>query len=92
MTVECGLDDSTLDATAASVNQAHFGEPRIRRRIDEFLDNGWNISRRERVEVELARDRNPYEVVGHGFRYSAVTTVLIPPRTEKSPTTVMRRG
>src|SRR4051794_25602187 len=26
------------------------------------------------------------------FSYSAVTTVLIPPRTEKSPTTVMRRG
>src|SRR5207249_3455236 len=28
----------------------------------------------------------------HGALYSAVTTVLIPPRTEKSPTTVMRRG
>ena len=26
------------------------------------------------------------------FSYVAVTTVLIPPRTEKSPTTVMRRG
>ena len=26
------------------------------------------------------------------FSYDAVTTVLIPPRTEKSPTTVIRRG
>ena len=27
-----------------------------------------------------------------GLTYVAVTTVLMPPRTEKSPTTVMRRG
>ena len=29
---------------------------------------------------------------GESASYDAVTTVLIPPRTEKSPTTVMRRG
>ena len=30
--------------------------------------------------------------VRHGFTYSARTVVFRPPRTEKSPTTVMRRG
>jgi hypothetical protein len=59
------------------------------------------------VEVERALDRNPVShlkaqspkpkaqspgVGRYVWSYDAVTTVLMPPRTEKSPTTVMRLG
>src|SRR5262245_5140058 len=96
MPLECRLDVAPLHAAPAAVNQPHFGQTGFHRGIDVFLDDPRDVLRRESLQVDLAFDRNP---IGHqlttrvyGFLYSAVTTVLIPPRTEKSPTTVMRRG
>jgi len=37
--VEDGLDDSTLNASAASVYEPDFMESRLRRRRDVFLDD-----------------------------------------------------
>ena len=47
------------------------------------------------MEVEFRLDgdsEGSRSIRGSGFVYVEVTTVLMPPRTEKSPTTVMRRG
>ena len=87
MFLERLLDDAALNALAASVDQPHFAEPGFVRGTDVLLDDGCDVARRERVKVERVFDR---DLVQDG--YVAVTTVFIPPRTAKSPTTVMRRG
>ena len=87
MLLECLLNDAALNAFAASVDQPHFSEPGFVRGIDVLFDDRCDVARRERVEVERVFDR---DFVQDG--YVAVTTVFIPPRTAKSPTTVMRRG
>ena len=95
MAIESGLHDPALHAFAPSVYETHVAKPRIDRCIDVVADNRGDVSRRESVEIQFRLDRNPDRFVGHDrqrFTYSAVTTVLIPPRTEKSPTTVIRRG
>jgi hypothetical protein len=100
MLLECRLHCGALDPSSAAVNEPHFAQPEGRRGIDVFADNGDDVGRSEGVEIELGLNGNAEGLVlGHrrpalqtGCRYSAVTTVLIPPRTEKSPTTVMRRG
>jgi hypothetical protein len=76
-----------LHAFAASVDQAHFAQARFMRRGDVLLDHRRDVTRRERVEIDRVVDR---DFLQDG--YVAVTTVFIPPRTAKSPTTVMRRG
>src|SRR5262245_31923433 len=108
MLLERGLHDAALNATAASVHEPHVLQSRVRRRVHVFLDDRRNVPRRERVEVQLRFDGKSNRVVLHAaycllptvycllptvyLTYSAVTVVFIPPRTEKSPTTVMRRG
>ena len=94
MPVERGLHDAALDSSAAPVNEADFGESRGCSSVHVLGDDGRNVRGCERVEVELAFDRNANGLISHQplATYSAVTTVLMPPRTEKSPTTVMRRG
>src|SRR5262245_56237557 len=114
MAFELRLNDAALDAAAASVHEPHFTQSRLRRRVDVFLDDGSNLSRRKRVQIDLRFDWNSYRVIGHHSSstrqpgdsqcrksnqpdtqprvYCTVTIVLMPPRTEKSPTTVMRRG
>lgn len=47
---------------------------------------------RHRVTPPSIRVRPWVPPAAAGFSYEAVTTVLIPPRTEKSPITVMRLG
>ena len=84
--IECRLHDTTLNAAATSVNHADLMEPGFGSRGDVLFDDRRDVARREGMQIELALDRYFH------FLYSAVTTVLIPPRTEKSPTTVMRRG
>ena len=83
------LNDAALDPFAAAVNEAHLVESRVVCRDYVLFDDRLDVPRREGVEIERAFDRDP---VRHGAVYVAVTTVLIPPRTEKSPTTVIRRG
>ena len=59
MAIENGLYEATLDATAATVDKADFGEAEPGRRADVFLDDRRDIARRERVQVDLALDRDP---------------------------------
>src|SRR5262249_46799162 len=96
MALERGLDDSALNATTAAVDETHRAEPRVRRRVHVLFHNGADVGWREGVEIDLCfdwdADRHRLGVAAGACRYSAVTVVLIPPRTEKSPTTVMRRG
>ena len=89
------LDDAALNAFAAAVDQADLTEAGFVRGVDVFRDDRCDVTRRELVQVEVVLDRNAVRhrataYVGDG--YDAVTTVLIPPRMEKSPTTVMRLG
>lgn len=98
MSLECLLHDAALNAFAATVNQADLTQARRVRGSNVLLDDRCHVPWRERVQVELIVDGNAvrhrftsrWTYVGDG--YDAVTIVLIPPRTEKSPTTVMRRG
>jgi len=94
MPIECGLHDAALHAASTAVHEANAHESCLRRRLDIFIDDRRDIARRERVQIQLTLDRKAmrHEISCHGRAYVAVTTVLMPPRTEKSPTTVMRRG
>jgi hypothetical protein len=93
------LHDASLDSAPAPVNQPDFAEPFRVCLAKVLVNNRWDVSRRKCMEVERLFDGNterifqfscPYPAAG--FSYRAVTSVLMPPRTEKSPTTVIRRG
>ena len=103
--LEHSLDDSPLHTYAASVNESDFGKSRRVRFVQVLFDHGGDVSRGESMEVEGSVDgkpeRRPSRVEGlilhcygvvEDLSYRTVTSVLMPPRTEKSPTTVMRRG
>lgn len=83
------LDDAPLDPLTPAMNEADFTEACLMCRVHILFDDRLDVAWREGVEIERAFDRDP---VGHEAVYVAVTTVLMPPRTEKSPTTVIRRG
>lgn len=89
MLLERVLDDAALDALAAAVNQPDLAQAGGIRGPDVLVDHRSDVARMERMEVESVFDRNR---VRHEPEYVAVTTVFMPPRTEKSPVTVMRRG
>ena len=100
MALERGLHDAALHSMSTSVNQPDVAEARVSGRSDVFLDNRGDVAWREGVQVELGFDRHANGFVGGHARpdlqtclvYCAVTRVLMPPRTEKSPTTVILRG
>ena len=95
MLLEDGLDDRALRAAAASVNQAKFPQAGLVRGAYVLIDDGRDVARRERMEVELPFDGDAVRIprFGHaGFTYSATTDVVMPPRAVKAPVTVMRRG
>ena len=81
------LDDGALHALAAAVNQPHLAQARFMCGVHVFDDDRRDVAWRERMQVERVFDR---DLLQDGNE--AVTTVFIPPRTAKSPTTVMRRG
>ena len=89
MVLQCLLDDAALDAFAATVNQPHLAQTCFVRGGDVLGGQ----RRRERgallegVEVERGFDWDFFQ-----DGYAAVTIVFMPPRTAKSPTTVMRLG
>lgn len=87
MVFERVLDDPALDAFAASVNQSHFAQAGFVCRRDVLDHHRCHVARREGMEIERVFDWNVFQ-----DGYVAVTTVFIPPRTAKSPTTVMRLG
>ena len=95
MSLQHLLDDAALNALAATVYDAYFTEARLVRGEDVLVDHRRDVTGRKGMQIELVVDGN---AVGHGppayfdEGYDAVTTVLMPPRTEKSPTTVMRLG
>src|SRR5262245_36371060 len=99
MPLERRLHDSPLNASPAAVNQAHLAEACFGRSVHILFDDRSDVGRGERVEVDFRLDwdsdgvHSPWlSVAAAAFSYTAVTCVLMPPRTEKSPTTVMRRG
>jgi hypothetical protein len=93
------LHDPSLNPSAATVNQPDFAEPFRICLAKVLVNNRWDIFRRECVEVERLFDWNAKRIFHFSclypaavFSYRAVTSVLMPPRTEKSPTTVIRLG
>jgi hypothetical protein len=92
MPLESLLDDPALDPLAAPVNQADLAQPGLVRRLHVLLDHRSDVTRRERMEIERSLDRDSVGHYGWPPSYDAVTTVLMPPRTPKSPTTFIRRG
>ena len=90
MAFERVLDDPALDALAAPVNQPDLSQARLVRGSNVLLDNRRDVSRRERMEIELRVDWNSPQ--SELFTYAAVTDVAMPPRGVKAPTTVILRG
>jgi len=66
--IERGLNDPALHTAPASVHQPHLAPARRRGGLDVVGYNVRNVARRERVQIELALDRNP-----HGVRHLACT-------------------
>jgi hypothetical protein len=57
MTIERGLDDSALDALAASMDDANGAQSSRRGGVDVLVDDRRHVSRREGVEIDLGFDR-----------------------------------
>ena len=93
MPIERGVHGRALHPDPPPVHQADLPESGLGRGPDVLRDDGTDVARGERVEVELRLDRHRVRrVMVHGRSCVAVTRVVMPPRTEKSPTTVIRRG
>jgi len=97
------LDETPLDPLATTVDETHLREPLLGRRPDVLLNDRHHVSRRERMQIQFALDRHRVGIVGHcsilqsstthwPFLCVAVTEVVMPPRAEKSPTTVISCG
>ena len=52
------LNNPALHAAPAAVHDADFDKARLDGRGDVLLDNGRNIRRRERMQIDLALDRD----------------------------------
>ena len=65
MALERGLNDPALHAAAPPVNQPHFPQPGLRGRIDIVCDDVRNITRGERMKIELAFERDVQGVICH---------------------------
>ena len=94
MLCERPVNDGSLDAHAAPVDESYLGQAGGLGLAEVLLDHRGNVAGLERVKVELPFDGDPDGFLVHYASASktAVTDVERPPRTEKSPTTVMRRG
>ena len=51
MTRKHAMDGGALDTLAATVNKPNFPKSRFVRGMNVFFDHGWDVTRRERVEV-----------------------------------------
>src|SRR5262245_56650952 len=92
------LDDAALHAGAAAMNQPHLPQPGGVCLGEVLFNDRRDVARREGVQIEGAFDRNAerfflsrvervlilhHYVRGIGLSYLTVTSVLMPPRTEK---------
>jgi hypothetical protein len=68
MALERGLNDPALHAAAAAVHESNFAPARFRGRIDVVGDDPRNIARRERVQIDLAFDRDSQSIVHFRFQ------------------------
>ena len=59
------LDDGPLNALAAAVDQPKLCQAGLMSGTHVLFDDRWNVARRERVQIELAFNRNA-NGVGHG--------------------------
>ena len=97
MLLERGLDDSALHPPASAVDEPNLAKARRVRCAHVLLDHRRHVPRMKGVEIDLRLDGDSmrhvrgFELVS-GHYSSAVTEVVIPPRAEKRPQTVMRRG
>ena len=62
MPLEYLLDDTALHSAAAAVYETHFGKPGGVRLVNVLFDDGRNVLRSERMEVEGALDRDAERV------------------------------
>ena len=53
-----GLDDLPLHSDAPTVDQSDFVEPSRERRFEVLVDDGGNVARGERVEIQRIVDRD----------------------------------
>jgi hypothetical protein len=63
--IERGLNDPALDTAPASVHQPHLAPARRRGGIDVVGHHLRSVARRERVQIELALDRNANRLISH---------------------------
>ena len=56
--IERRLHDAPLDAAAPPVYETHFSKTSVVRGAHVFLDNDRDVTRAERVKVELGLDRD----------------------------------
>jgi hypothetical protein len=59
MALERLLDDATLNAFAAPMDEADFPEARLVGGVHVLFDDRRDVARREGVEIERILDRNP---------------------------------
>ena len=59
MLLERGLNDSALHSSTTSVDESHFPQTRLVRRIHVLFNNRFDVLRAERMEIDriLNRDR-----------------------------------
>ena len=94
MAFEGALDDAALYAYPSTVYQPDFAQAGRMSFLDVLFNDRGDVAGLEGVEVELCFDRDADRLV-HGQASdskTAVTEVDSPPRTENSPTIVMRLG
>src|SRR5262245_5447361 len=97
MTLERLLDDAPLNTLAPAVDETDLAVTGFPGGFDVVADEGLDLARSKGMQVDRVLDRN-FPAGGlvaraaHAAEYVAVTTVLMPPRTEKSPVTVIRLG
>ena len=87
--IECLLDDAPLHTAPPTVDESHFCQPSLDSGRNVLFDDGGDVPRLKRVKVQRVFDR---DLVCHAPLYVAVTWVVMPPRAEKLPTTVIRLG
>ena len=63
------LHDSPLDASPPAVNQADLAQARLMRGPDVFLDDGFDVSRLEGMQIQRAIDG---DFVASAFRRKVV--------------------
>ena len=68
MLVKGSLDDAALHAAAAAVDQPYFAQAGGSSGVDKLLHDRRDVSWGERVEIQLALDRDADRVISHRNR------------------------